>query len=229
MLDYTYVNDGATGAELYFGSARVVWDLRLLPDGLPPAYTQQDYQALLSSLLPVGPAWPREAGSVLQLLLYALAAEFERLELRMLDLVGESDPRLTVELLPDWERVAGLPDPCVGAGQTLELRRAALTAKLTNVGGQSRAFYLEVAARLGYSITIDEFFTEAEAIAAGIPYTGTSWAHTWRINAAEETVREFRVGGSVAGERLRSWGNEMLECVMNRLKPAHTILLFAYS
>ena len=33
---------------------------------------------------------------------------------------------------------------------------------------------------------------------------------------------------SVAGEPLRSWGNNLLECTMERIKPAHTVLIFAY-
>lgn len=217
MYQFTYVLDDTGGYELEFLAAPVIWDVNITPDSVPSAMTAEDYAALLSNLLPQGPAWPREPESTLQLLLAALAVEFSRLEERLRDLVAESDPRLTSELLGEWERMAGLPDPCVPLGSTLDVRRSALTAKITNVGGQSRAFYLEVAARLGYSITIDEFFTEAAAISAGIPYTGTSWAHTWRINAAEETVREFRVGSSTVAERLRSWGNELLECVMNRL------------
>jgi uncharacterized protein YmfQ (DUF2313 family) len=39
---------------------------------------------------------------------------------------------------------------------------------------------------------------------------------------------EFRAGLSAAGERLRTWGNDTLECKLNQLKPAHTIALFAY-
>lgn len=229
MPVYNYTPLQFAGLPLYFGGYPLIWAVNIEPDSAPAPLGPQDYAALLSDLLPSGLVWPREAGSTLQLFLAALAVEMARLHERSSDLVAEGDPRLTSELLPDWERVAGLPDPCVGAGQTLAVRRAALETRLTNVGGQSRAFFLEVASRLGYTITIDEFFSEAAAISAGIPYTGTSWAYTWRINSSAQTVRRFRAGSSTAGERVRSWGNVLLECVMNRLKPAHTVLLFAYA
>ena len=38
----------------------------------------------------------------------------------------------------------------------------------------------------------------------------------------------FRTHLSNAGEALRYWGNKLLECVMQSLKPAHTILHIAY-
>jgi hypothetical protein len=33
---------------------------------------------------------------------------------------------------------------------------------------------------------------------------------------------------SAVGEALRTWGNDLLECKMNQIKPAHTILIFGY-
>ena len=35
----------------------------------------------------------------------------------------ESDPRITLELLPDWERAWGLPDPCFRSAQTIAERQ----------------------------------------------------------------------------------------------------------
>ncbi|MGE0671974.1 MAG: YmfQ family protein [Methylibium sp.] len=229
IYDYTYVRSDDDSADVYFGDDQVIWSVNMFPDAPPAGYELVDYEHLLASLLPQGSAWPRESTSVLRRLLDALAAELFRVDSRSVDLLAESDPRLASELLEEWERMVGLPDPCVTEALGVQARRAAVESRLTSVGGQSRAFFMELASRLGYSISIDEFASEAEAIAGGIPYTGTSWAHTWRVNAPEQTVRTFRVGEACAGEPLRSWGNEQLECAFNRLKPAHTVLLFAYA
>ena len=57
---------------------------------------------------------------------------------------------------------------------------------------------------------------------------GKPWAHTWRVTVHGLRVRYFRTGVSVMGERLVRWDNTVLECVLEALKPAHTVLQFAY-
>lgn len=188
------------------------------------------YRAQLQALLPSGAAWPRESNTALARFLAALAEEFARVDFRAEQLVDEADPRTTAELLADWERVAGLPDSCVTVAQTTQERRDALVAKLTNLGGQSRQFFTDLAARLGYSITITEFHPfQVGSSAVGDALNGDAWTLAWRVNAPTTTVREFRVGGSAVGDALRSWGNELLECAITRTKPAHTHVQFGYS
>ncbi len=194
--------------------------------------TATDYLAQLQALLPQGPAWPRDAEAELTRLLTAWADELARVDGRAADLVEEADPRTTAELLADWERVAGLPDACVEAlagTQTTAQRRAALVAKLTTIGGQSAAYYIALAASLGYAITVTEFAPfQAGHSAAGDPITNDEWVYVWQVNAPEESIVVFAAGRSCAGEPLRGWGNELLECVITRLKPAHTHVLFSY-
>lgn len=219
---------------LAFGDALLIWDtpmqqLAREQFGLSP-YSKDEYQQALAALLPEGAAWPRDAGSVLMRLLGGLAAELERIDARAALLMAETDPASTTELLADWERVVGLPDPCVTQAQTVAERRAALEGRLTSVGGQSRAFFFQLAQRLGYTVTIDEFASAAAATAAGISFTGNEWAHTWRVNVpATVGITPFRAGAGAAGEPLRAWSNEVIECQFKRLKPAHSRLLFAYS
>jgi uncharacterized protein YmfQ (DUF2313 family) len=69
----------------------------------------------------------------------------------------ESDPRRTLELLPDWERNWGLPDPCYTEPLTIGERQRALVMRMTMEGAQSREFFIKVAAQLGYGITISEY------------------------------------------------------------------------
>lgn len=193
------------------------------------ALTTDDYLQQLQSHLPLGPAWPRDIDSLTTKILESFAEEYARIDARIEDLVDEADPRTTSELLPDWERVLGLPDPCVPAGQTFQQRRAAVVAKLTNTGGQSRDYFIALAAYLGFEITITEFTPfRVGSSAVGDPLCGSDWWYAWRVNAPATTSIFFRVGSSTVGEPLQSFGNELLECVFNRLKPAHTTIIFAY-
>ena len=192
--------------------------------------TAADYLEQLKTLLPPGQAFPREAGTTLHTLLDGMAAELARVDGRGEALPIEANPASTNELLSDWERVAGLPDKCSGVlEETLQGRKNALLAKLTSTGGQSASYFIEIAAALGYTVTIETFrpFRVGRS-RAGDPLTNGAWAFTWLVRAPEVSVTSFRVGQSAVGERLRTWGNDTLECKINQLKPAHTIALFAY-
>lgn len=191
------------------------------------ALSTEDYLQQLQALLPQGPAWSREQDTVLTKLLTAFAEEFARVDLRIDNLLNEADPRTTNELLTDWEHVAGLPDLCTGIPATIALRRELLVSKLTNVGGQSRLFFIDLAAKLGYTITITEFKRFRVTSRVNDPLNNADWAYAWRVNSALNTVRKFTVAGRV-NEPLASWGNTALECVITRLKPAHTHVQFAY-
>lgn len=191
------------------------------------ALTTDDYLKQLQALLPQGPAWSREPDAVLTKLLTAFAEEFARVDGRIDGLLNEADPRTTSELLEDWERVAGLPDLCTGIPETIAQRRELLVAKLTNTGGQSRQFFIDLAAKLGYDITITEFKRFRVTSRVNEQLTNADWSYAWRVNAQQDTVRTFRVNGRVS-EPLATWGNQPLECMITRLKPAHTHVQFAY-
>lgn len=189
----------------------------------------EHYLRQLQALLPLGDAWTREEEATLTQFLYALAEEFARIDGRVEDLVvNENDPRTTIEMLSDWERAFGLPDACTEAADTVAERHNVLHEKVTRIGDQSRQYFIDVAARVGYIITITEFDTFNAGDHAGDTVNGQNWRFAWRVNAPEETITEFKAGLSVAGDPLRDWGNEILECVITKLKPAHTLVQFAY-
>ena len=117
-----------------------------------------DYTQAFLALLPQGQAWPRSPQSTLVQTCDGLSQYWGFVDGRAADLLErESDPRQTLELLPDWERNWGLPDPCYTAPQTIGQRQLALVMRMTMQGAQSRAFFIEVAAMIGYSITITEY------------------------------------------------------------------------
>ncbi|EGF92412.1 hypothetical protein ABI_08480 [Asticcacaulis biprosthecium C19] len=170
-----------------------------------PAYLDQ-----LLKLLPRGRAWSRAPESTLSKLMSAFADGAARFDARALELLEEADPRTTTELIDAWERVAGLPDTCTGTLTEIADRRAALWQKLTNSGGQSIAYFTEVAARLGYEIEITLFRPMyCTSPCTGLLFT-TAWRFTWQVTVAN--AEEAPV----------------MECVFNRLKPAETAVFFVY-
>lgn len=192
--------------------------------------TAAEYREQLKALLPPGQAFPRDPGTALHDMLDGMSLELARLDARSEVLPVEANPSTTSELLSDWERIAGLPDKCSGTlEQTLQGRRKVLLTKLTSTGGQSPAYFIELAASLGYTVTISEYRPfRAGWSSAGDALTNGAWVFTWLIRAPGVSVTDFRAGLSAAGERLRTWGNDTLECKLNQLKPAHTIAIFAY-
>ena len=193
------------------------------------SYSADNYLSQLKALLPLGDLWDsfRQSGTLFSAFLDAFAQTFARIDARAEDLLDESDPRTTYELLPEWETEAGLPDTCTTQADTIQERRDALVSKLTSIGDQSRPYFISIAAELGYEITITEFRPFVAGSDAGDVISNGDWIYTWQVNAAEETIRPF-VAGSGTGELLRDWGNEILECVINKYKPAHTLVQFAY-
>lgn len=194
------------------------------------AVTAEENLQQLLLLLPKGPAWPREVDTVLYAQLANFADELARINLRVIDLVNESDPRTTRELLPDWERVAGLPDPCVVSDElTIEQRQIALTTKLTLRGDQSRTYFINLAAGMGYpDATIDEFrpMTCNDNCNDALYSEGDIW--TWQINLPSDGGIVYANCNSDCTVPLQSWGDEAIECRINRYKPAHTTVIFAY-
>lgn len=203
-----------------------------------------DYFDQLLQLLPPGPAFPRDEATTFNLLLRAIAEEFGRFDARVERLPEEADPRTALELLPDWERLAGLPDTCTGAiATTVPERRAAIVSKITARGGQSIAYLTSLAASLGYAIIISEYRPLRSGFSAGARCRSTDWAFAFKVEvlAAADVPAgvlsdpsgavsnsRFRAGRSRAGERLRTFGSSALECTINRTKPAHTVALYAY-
>lgn len=194
--------------------------------------TAADYLAQLQALLPSGDAWPRAADATLTKLLSAFADELAAADMRATDVLNESDPRTASELLIDWEMAAGLPDPCVaasGAIQTVEQRRAALVAKLTSLGGQSAEYFIGLAAALGYpGATIDEYRPFNCNGNCNGALSSEADRFCWQINLPSAGGTFPMNCGSPCDSPLSAWGDEPVECRLQRLKPAHTDVIIAY-
>jgi uncharacterized protein YmfQ (DUF2313 family) len=242
-----------------------------------------DYAEAFQDLHPVGPAWPRAEApasdddtprgddEALSDLTRGLAKVWgDKVDARAADLLFiETDPRQTYELLPDWERAFGLPDPCNAEVQNLALRRAALIRKLTLLGRQRPQFFIDLAASLGYQIRIYEYRPVVSGITvcgetrpnATLTYTyarcgaavvgrdhlceialsaGDDWVwrlgapgirYLWRVSVLNTSLRWLRAGvGECGVDHHCEFGLATdLECLIRRLSPGHTQVIFDYS
>lgn len=181
------------------------------------AYSEIDVVNELSlnafmALLPPGLAWPRDADAELTKLSRALAYEYSRIDKRGLDLLEEVDPRTTIEMIDDWERVFGLPDEC-DQPDTLAGRRVALQGKMVGHLDPSIANIISIAASVGYTINIyenrraDLFTCESECDDVLQTYESM---FVWTVTTP-------------SGET-----DAQLECVLDSLTPLHTVLVMVF-
>jgi uncharacterized protein YmfQ (DUF2313 family) len=190
-----------------------------------------DFGAAVQALMPRGRAWPRFAGTVQQAVAQAVGdCLFAFHALCALWLDTESFPDTAQQCLPDWETDYGLPDSCSPAGATVLQRRTALMAKIAaSPGGQTMAYYIGVAAALGYTITITTWPPFTFGSAFGGALVGPLWNFAWRVNAPTITVKRFTFGTSHFGEPFWTIDNTELQCRLGKIAPAYGVLWFQYS
>lgn len=202
-----------------------------------------DYAYAFARLLPRGKAWSRDQNSTIMKTVAGLTAIWGTVEQYASTLLErESDPRQTVLLLPDWERNWGLPDPCLVTPQTIGDRQRALVNKMTTIGGQSRAFFIQAAALEGSTIQIKEF----SPFMCGISQCGDTrdefgqyrWyigppemRFYWTAQVGDARLTWFRAGVGQAGvDHHLTIGIPIdADCLLNRWKPAHTQVVFDFS
>lgn len=194
-----------------------------------PAYTDSDFAGALLNLMPPGKAWNRELDSIQAQAISCYAPTFRRSSDAAQALLVDGFPTTTVNLLSNWESTLGLPDSCAGDSPTLQARRAQVKARFTAAGDASINDYITYAASLGYTITVKQYTPMRMGQGTcGQQLGGVEWMFTWAVVTAANTITSFSVGSSLVGEPLASWGNTVLECELNEVAPAHTIVQFHY-
>lgn len=196
----------------------------------------QEYEEMLRQLLPPGPAFPRgDYESAMAMLLEVFALELSRIDSRVEALIRENDPRVCVETFREWLTEWGLPDVCANlmAGMNDSVLRQLLLFRITVPGGQSRAFFIDLAARFGYRIQIDELVRHTVMSKVMDAMWSQSHPYVWRVNVLSGTDRENTtasmhtvIGG--ADEALAWWGDQLIECLIERYKPAHAEVVYGY-
>lgn len=187
---------------------------------------------LLKLLLP--PVAYDRTGVALSAELEAEGTQLDAFEAFVTALMDEIDPRTTTMLLPDWERVYGLPDGCGAGGDangaSIEQRRAYLVAKIALGGGLSKSYFEQLAVSLGYQDTTimpcPPITCESSCESA---FYDDIWRLVWRVNLPHEgdNYTVFRAD-SACSEPVDLYMTGLLECTFMRLKAAHTYVIFTY-
>lgn len=192
--------------------------------------------------LPPGAAWRTpdgeafDADSKMGGLLKAMAVPIAALYRRLFNIAMESTASTLIESLNEWEDEYGLPDPCLQENDTVADRLAALLFKVRSTGTITPRDFIDLAAMLGYEITIREPMPFAagrsrcgstkERVAGTINVT-----YYWIVKPGQTPVIPFRAGKARAG--LTPLGDVTtlyeLECVFRRVAPAWTMPVFDYS
>ncbi len=179
------------------------------------------FTSALQSLLLPGRLFNRIVGSVLTNLLSGFAIELQRIDDSVNLYLDEviPDKSTIAGLLPEWERVVGIPDECTPIAGSESARRANVLRKLSDIGGSSIAYWENRASVAGFPGTIvteqggqSPFIIGISAI--GDPLGATSFGNqfTWIVTFP-----------------LLSVGTAPVECDFNLNKPAHTQITFVNS
>ncbi len=172
------------------------------------------YREQLAGLLPPGRVWTAHPDSTLHRLLGAFGELLARVHAAAEALLVELYAPSTIDLLPAWERLLGLPDECTPIeGLTLQERRALVVERLTQRPAPTLPYLQGLAYALGYSATVTESgpFQVTIVVPAG-------------------RVTYFRTGESRCGDLLGKFDQaDDLECLLRERKPAHITLIFSYT
>lgn len=145
--------------------------------------------------------------SNLRNLLVGLSGEIFRIESLLVDLTEEYYIPQTTLLIEEWERALGIPDGCFNAQGSIEERRIHCIAKFLAAGTQTGADFIAVAALFGKTVTIIDDPSEPYVIKIEGPELVTN-------------VPPYNVPFSLDS------GETILECFLNKLKPANCTIEF---
>lgn len=170
----------------------------------------EDYERQILTLLPRGAAW---AGENLRKIVSALAGECYRVATGGEHLATEANPATCDDLLPDFERLVGLPYPGFELAGTDAERRSDVLAILLAQGGQSKNYFLELIAGRGHvdAYIVDGFASFVAGSTAGGRLYGEEWPFFWEVHFAPS-----------------SSSDPLLEFLITRFAPAHTLVRFVY-
>lgn len=196
----------------------------LLPAGLAlwprgPAFGSPDGEAI-----PFGTVWARLTQAMLKPLadLYARAWQ----------LTNESRASSLIDSLEDWEADLGLPDPCVTSAQSVEQRKASVRSKASGVATITPQEFVKLAARLGFIVALEEPFAfrvgESSVGWGGDELSNVGLEQQWVLHVFDMPVWQFEVGVSEVGvDRLLDFDLGPLECVVRRIRPGWTEVVFS--
>lgn len=197
---------------------------------------QESYKNLYLELLPKGPAWSRDPKSTMSELSEGIAAFFYHLHQRVEKAGREIFPLSCDETLPDWEKTYELPEPCKHGnhadGLTFQERKNALAVKINRRFSPTLENFAKIARALGYKVSTVTYPPAVCGLArCGDKLGGNKSASYYVLTIVDGARLTYaRCGVSRCGEPLcRIAYATDLECLLERIKPAHLIFKISYN
>lgn len=166
--------------------------------------------------------------SILRTILRIISREYLRACLYIETIIDNAIPSRTSLFIRNWERCVGIPDSCFDGRGDLETRRLHVLCKLIYMNATTLEDFTFLAEKLGYKI---------ELIAGGssgnFPYTlpmifydtVKTAKFTMYIKVYGIRPNFFPLTFPIVFKTVRA---DLLECVLNKIKPANVNLIFEY-
>jgi uncharacterized protein YmfQ (DUF2313 family) len=167
---------------------------------------------------------PVDLGGVFGPALAIEGAALDAAAARAVELLAEAFPSSAYELLERWERTCAL---AVAPDDPLQLRQNRIMQKMRELGRLDRAYFIALAAGLGYTVVLDElhpFMPGWSGAGDELGDDDSDWC--WRAWYSDTGGYYFRAGESAAGECLSNSYVAVLQELFEELKPADTFVEF---
>jgi uncharacterized protein YmfQ (DUF2313 family) len=223
------------------------WPCALLP-AQPPSVGDRESEPSADVLLPQviavaprGPIWGTDevsdgtgASPGMRRIWKALAGWLSDYYKAAFEAAIQAFPSAITYSLDDWEAEYGLPDPCTSPESGVQGRINAVRARFGAQGGASPAYFVCLAASVGYDITITEpsdFICDVSECDGDDTVVDANGHHEWIVHllgfgdiwfyADEGVVDETPLEGFLIATDL--------ECILRRVSPLNTSIIFDYS
>jgi len=223
------------------------WPCALLPASPPSvgdrlsAPAQEDLLPQVIATAPRGVIWGTDEASdgtgaspVMRKVWTAMAGWMADLYKAAFDTAVQCFPSGITFSLEDWEAEYGLPDPCTSPDSGVQGRINAVRARFGAQGGSSPAYFVCLAASIGYEVSITEpsdFICDVSECDGDDTVVNVNGHHEWvvRLNGLGDTWF-YCDEGECDDTPLEGFAVAAdLECVFRRLAPLHTTVVFDYT
>lgn len=156
--------------------------------------------------------------TVFRKMLLGIAEEELRFRAKTDEVYNDYDPRVTTNLIEEWEKTVGIPDDCLTNTGTLQERRDQVLFKLTSFNVTTKQQFEAVATALGITVVIRS---------GGDPGIGV-FPLDFPITFLPDGAPQFTIIADLPIALQSNPISNTLLCLYNRLKPANTEVLLRF-
>lgn len=194
------------------------------------ALTEKDYKEASYKLIPKGLAWRNMLSGVFGNLLYGLSKTWAQIDTDANRALDENNPQWSTSMLAEWEDLLNLPE-CGQLGQTLRERQNSAGYKWHLKGSLSPYFYQEwMRQAFGYDIEIVSYHTHHCLRGCDYPLYTEEHGATSDVYVRIDSEVPYRYLNTQdrVNDALVIGSRSIVECILNKYKPAHIEFNFHY-